>query len=365
MNHLRLMVLVFLALLAGCAKPGLRGVRPYVAELGEAQRNISYTSLPPSRNLSRGRWHPTLKQVMEKIQPMAYRTCIDVGAMNCDQIGDVYIVDDSRINAFVDGKHKVSVHTGLLYYAASDEEIAAVLAHEYGHIFADHIRKSQANAGAGLLAGALAGLAVTAATGVNVTQESMEAGANSGGMVFSQEFELESDYYASLILEKAGIDLVHGRNLLIRLARSAQGRTGTGYGMWGEKAKLMATTHPANDFRIARWTSVSRAIEASKRIQRDPNQASYVYENQLRQDARKRLLSGSLIKSNMTRWVSPENGHSGMLTLAKVEHNRKCLRTCVHVSQVDYAQGKSKNSKQWFCKVDGKWEPRKSVSCAQ
>ena len=360
MNNLKMIAPVLLVLLVGCAKPGLRGVIPTVGEYGEAQRQIRGTSLPPPRNLPRDQWHPTLNRVIGKIGPAAYRTCLDVGALNCEQVkNSVFIVDDDRINAFVDEEHKVSVHTGLLYYAASDEEIAAVLAHEYGHIFADHIRKTQANAGAGFLAGALAGLAVTAMTGVNVTEEGMETGQSLGGFAYSQAFELESDYYSGLILEKAGIDLRHGQNLLIRLARTSQGSTG----MWGKNAKLMAITHPANDQRIARWLGARNAIQASKHIKRDHSQAYYVYENQLRKEARDRLMGGSLVKRSMTRWVNPQTGHSGMFQIGDLEYKKECSRDFVRVDQVDHVQGKSGKSKHWFLRNGFAWEPMESASC--
>ena len=353
-------MIALLALLVGCSKPGLRGVIPSVGEYDKAQREIRGTSLPAPRNLPRDKWHPTLNRVIKKIRLAAYRTCLDVGALNCGQVKNpVFIVDDGSINAFVDEEHKVSVHTGLLYYAASDEEIAAVLAHEYGHIFADHIRKRQANAGAGLLAGALVGLAATAATGVNVTEEGVEAGQRLGGFAYSQAFELESDYYSGLILEKAGIDLRHGRNLLIRLARTSQGSAGT----WEENAKLMATTHPANDQRIARWLGVRNAIEASKRIKKDHSQAYHVYENQLRKEARDRLMVSSIVKRSMTRWVNPQTGHSGMFLIGDLEYKKECSRDFVRIDQVDHVQGKSAKSEHWFLRNGSAWEPMESASC--
>ena len=360
MNKLKMITPALVLMVVGCTKPGLRGVIPSVGEYGKAQQEIRGSSLPPPRNLSRDQWHPTLNQVIEKIGPTAYRTCLDVGALNCGQVKNpVFILDDDRINAFVDEKHRVSVHAGLLTHAASDEEITAVLAHEYGHIIADHIRKRQANAGVGFLAGALTGVAVTAATGVNVTEEGMEAGQKLGGFAYSQAFELEADYYSGLILEKAGIDLRHGQNLLIRLARTSQGSTGT----WEKNAKLMATTHPANDQRIARWLGVRNAIEVSKHIKRDHSQADHVYENQLRKEARDRLMGSSFIKRSMARWVNPQTGHSGMFQIGDLKYKKECSRNFVRIDQVDHFQGKSGKSEHWFLRDGYAWEPMESASC--
>ena len=71
--------------------------------------------------------------------------------------------NDREINAHVDGSHRVTMNAGLLRAAGSDEEIAAVLAHEYGHIIADHIDKRMGDAGVGALGGLLVGTLVGAA----------------------------------------------------------------------------------------------------------------------------------------------------------------------------------------------------------
>ena len=251
----------------------------------------------------------------------------------------------------------------MLTYASSDEEIAAVIAHEYGHIFAGHIERSEENAGLGVLTGLLGGLAVVAAGGPNVIQEAGDAGQGIGFRVNSKEFELEADYYSALILRNSGIDLEHGRNLLIRIARMAQGHPGGG---WTGDARLMATTHPADNYRIARWMGISSAIEDSDRFSGNPTASGYEQEltEWLRQNAWDRLLSGPAVESHTTRWVNPENGHSGMFTVAAVDYGRKCNLTCIRVSQVEDIQGqRAQTDSEWICKIDeDKWVDERFVS---
>ena len=372
-NHLKLIVPVLLVILTGCVKPGLLGVKSYVWEVGDAKRMILRNSLSPSRNLPSSQWNQTLDRVIGRIRPAAVDTCHAVGAKNCDQISrPVSILNESTINAFVNEKHKVSVYGGLLTNAASDEEIAAVLAHEYGHIFADHINRTKQNMARGALAGLLTGIAIAAATdgNVNVVEDATARGASAGMLFYSQEFELESDYYSALILERAGIDLKHGRDLMIRLARSTEGNAGS-QGSWGAKGLLMATTHPANDFRVARWMSISSAIEESKRIERDAEYWSWSWqiekhEKHLRDLALKKfLVDGKLpTKGRMARWVNPRNGHSGMMTVKKITHKKKCSQIFTQISQVDFLQGERKKEDLWFSLVSGgNWEPRKSDKC--
>ena len=95
-------LLVLVVLSSGCLKPGLRGVAPYTAEMGEAARVLSNSALPPSRNLSSDEWKPTLDRVIEKFKPAAQRTCFAVGARNCDKVAlPASLVTDPTINAFV------------------------------------------------------------------------------------------------------------------------------------------------------------------------------------------------------------------------------------------------------------------------
>lgn len=88
-----------------------------------------------------------------------------------------------------------------------------------------------------------------------------------GAGAFSQQYELEADYYAALILNEADIHYGHGSDLLKRLARTSEGSPSAG--AWRDKARLIASTHPANDFRLARWIGVSRTLEESKRVSPD------------------------------------------------------------------------------------------------
>ena len=364
MNDLKLIALAFLVILVGCAKPRFQGVAPFPPEIGQADVAITSAPLSPSRYIASDRWHETLNRVIEKIASPASRTCLKVRAQNCSAISKpITIVDDPTINAFVDAQNNIGVHGGLLTYASSDEEIATVLAHEYGHIFAGHIERREENSGLGVLAGVLGGVAVVAAGGPNVIQEAGDSGQQWGSMVNSKEFELEADYYAALILKNAGVDLDHGRNLLIRLARTSQGQPAGG---WDGDARLMATTHPADNYRIARWMATSSAIESSNRFPGNTQAFGYVQEltKWLREDAWDRLLSGPAVESHMTRWVNPENGHSGMLTVDDVDYGRKCNLTCIRVALVDYIQGPPREQRtEWICKIDDdKWVDERFVS---
>ena len=382
MNYFKLFLSC--VLLAGCAKPGLRGVVPYHSEMDQAQRLINRQRLDPPRNLSQNDWQPALDRVVARIASAARKTCSDLSSWNCEKVNQpIKIISDPSINAFVDEQHQISVFSGLLTHAASDEEIASVIAHEYGHIFARHIEKKQQNAGVGILAGAVVGAVVAGMTGVDVTRETMEAGYGIGAYVYSQESEIEADYYAALILENAGVDLNYGKDLLLRLARSSGGMR---KGVWDEKAQLMAATHPSNSYRIARWLSVSSAINASRRlsmraeeskgglrvegdglilsrIPRGLRERNSVVDDQLRENAWDRLLGG--LHEGPVRWVNPQNGHSGMLFFKKAKYDNQCRHHCIQVEETYSVQGNQTKSQHWMCKAQGRWVPEIQAGCEE
>lgn len=156
----------------------------------------------------------------------------------------------------------IVVNRGIVEYAANEEEVCLVLAHEIGHQAANHIATSQRNKAAGALVGAilLGALGAAASYGSygspDLTRQAMEAGADVGGAIgkisFSKEQEREADYLAAVILYRSDIDLDKARGFLVTLAR-ASGRKETG----------MLDTHPAGPERIAGWDRAVAEIRAA------------------------------------------------------------------------------------------------------
>lgn len=56
---------------------------------------------------------------------------------------DIYIIDDSSVNAFVAAGQNIFVHTGLILAAETPNEVIGVLAHETGHISGGHLARSR------------------------------------------------------------------------------------------------------------------------------------------------------------------------------------------------------------------------------
>ncbi|MEL7211587.1 MAG: M48 family metallopeptidase [Pseudomonadota bacterium] len=111
----------------------------------------------------------------------------------------VHVLDHEMINAFALPGGYVVLFDGLLDIAEDPDEIAAVFAHEVGHVVArDPSRMALRSAGSigvlGLLFGDFAGGAVVLFLAERLIQAS-----------YSQEAEMNADIFASDTLEKAGV----------------------------------------------------------------------------------------------------------------------------------------------------------------
>ncbi len=157
------------------------------------------------------------------------------------------LLDTDEINAFAAPGGLILVSRGLLHCCRGEDELAAVLAHEIGHVQGKHglraIKKSR-------LTGALATLSVEAARNlgnedVQELAEAFEGGirditqtlVNSG---YARGLESEADAAAVTILQRVGYD----RGALPAMLREMQSRydpSGPGF----------ARTHPSPADRIA------------------------------------------------------------------------------------------------------------------
>ncbi len=304
--------LALLALVA-CSGVDRPGVPATGAERQEARRLLQASAIPQQRRLGEAAQHALLARVVRHIRPAAHRVCLRMQGANCGAILTRRPVRSRsrQINAHVDGSHRVTMNAGLLSAAGSDQEIAAVLAHEYGHVIADHVdkRMKDATAGAlgGLVAGTLAGALICSRSDRDcfgdMTQTGGSLGVGIGVLSYSQQHELEADYYSALILAEAGVPLKAGEQMLMRLARTKEGREGS----YGPLGMAMARTHPANDERIARWIANRHALEYALSTGLGTDAA-------LASEARRRALETG---ASETRWANPRTGHSGIISVKR------------------------------------------------
>lgn len=145
----------------------------------------------------------------------------------------IFIIADPAINAFVQGGQNIFIHTGLLVALKNQEQLAAVLAHELGHITGGHLLKSSdaisdATTSA-LITGAVVGIAAgLSGGGGDAVAGALLAGgqAGSGSLnAFSRTQEASADQASIEILSKAKIKPNAMIDVLKMLSRNERGAT--------------------------------------------------------------------------------------------------------------------------------------------
>jgi predicted Zn-dependent protease len=168
-----------------------------------------------------------------------------------------YVADD-EVNAFTDEGGQIYLHRGLMDYLESDEEIAAVMAHEMGHQIAGHVDESTRSILLGAVIGGLLMGGAAAAGGADqngadaAAGTGMTYGARVGQLTFSKEQEREADLLAAYVLARAGVDLQRAGRTFEVLAKLDS------YALSSWK-----DTHPMGAERIVAWRKAVAEVDAS------------------------------------------------------------------------------------------------------
>ena len=126
---------------------------------------------------------------------------------------EIVVLDDNAVNAWSLPGGKLAVNKGLLRYVANEDELAAVIAHEIGHVDRAHAIEEMkterfvstiSNSGRQALAsGTGGGAAVVTDAAADALQEPMVKLATSG---YSRGAEREADAYILTVFAKSGHD---------------------------------------------------------------------------------------------------------------------------------------------------------------
>ncbi len=256
----------FMALSGACLVCGCSGAVHQLPEISQGNLGLAQTEVrgaggPPSRRaVTDDEVLETLRSAARRIHAPAAQVCGEMNVGVCEW--QFRVARDRSMNAGAWPNGLIVVNRGIVEYAANEEEVCLVIAHEMGHQAANHVATSQRNQAVGALVGAilLGAVGVAASHGsygsADVTRSAVKTGANIGGAIggisFSKEQEREADYLAALILYRAGVDLDKARGLLVTMARAS-----------GQRETGMLDTHPAGPERLAGWDRAVAEIRAS------------------------------------------------------------------------------------------------------
>jgi len=222
-----LVVILTLAVLAGCTAPG--------APPGPAPANAQ-----------------TFIAVAARVEPVAEAACrARAQATRCN----FRIVVDTRAdqppNAFqtIDraGRPIIGFNVALIALARNADELAFVMGHEAAHHIEGHIPQRERAAASGALLGAI--LASEQGLDAASIKQAGQIGAELGARRFSKEFELEADVLGTEIALQAGYDAIRGSAFFDRLP---------------DPGNRFLGTHPANAERKALVRATQKRLLAGR-----------------------------------------------------------------------------------------------------
>lgn len=251
-----------LAALQGCS--GAQFALPQLSDAGISRAALAVpgdASALPSYERTNKEYDDIKTRVDYRLSSAAPALCARAKVSRCAwSIRFVYV---DMVNAYASGADEIEVYRGLLKHLKTEDEIAAVIAHEIGHHLAEHIEERQDNALIGaIIAGIVTGASVAIAgyqtsshdpiAAQWLVSESMQVGAAVGAISYFKKQEREADLLGAYLIARAGYDLRAAGNVYKVIVQMNSGHTSR----WFD-------THPAGPERIAAWDKVIAEIEAS------------------------------------------------------------------------------------------------------
>lgn len=155
---------------------------------------------------------------------------------------EVVVFEDASPNAFALPGNKIGVHTGMLTLVDNQDQLAAVIGHEIGHVLAKHSneRASQemaVSSGMGIIQAVSAPQTVLGQTALGI----LGVGAQYGILMpYSRVHESEADMIGVDLMAKAGFDPRQSIGLWQKMEQASKGQ---------QPIEFMST-HPSHATRI-------------------------------------------------------------------------------------------------------------------
>ncbi|AWL11864.1 Putative beta-barrel assembly-enhancing protease [Saliniradius amylolyticus] len=172
-----------------------------------------------------------------------------------------FLVNNPEINAFAFYGGYIGVHTGLIYQASTESELASVLAHEVAHVTQRHIARRMESAQrsgplqiASMLGGILLAMADPEA-GMAAISASSAAG-QQASINYTRDNEKEADRIGLRILYQAGFDPTAAASFFDRLVEKYRHKS---------KPPAFLLTHPLPESRVADARARAGAYNSQER----------------------------------------------------------------------------------------------------
>jgi predicted Zn-dependent protease len=216
----------------------------------------------------------------EKVGPKTHFNGGDTSWMYGSEI-QFHLVNSKTLNAFTTGGHHVYVYNQLLQTTENEDQLAAVLSHEFAHIYCRHVAKGMqrqeeltgVGVGAGLLGVAVGGQSNGSSYAQSFSGAAMAAG-QFIGMGFTRSDEAQADQFGFKFYTRAGWDPNHFGDFFQKMIDLGYDTT-PGY----------ASDHPTLASRVAKAKEYVAALPADVSKYRKPNIDTQDQFNQIKATA--------------------------------------------------------------------------------
>ena len=193
--------------------------------------------------------HPALEGHVVRSFPTAIleRLC-EAGGMP-DTSLELLIIDNSDVNAFALPDRRLVLHSGLIDYCRTSEELAGVMAHELAHIERRHVMKKLVKEVGLSMLGTIAG----GQSGGEILKQTAKTLSSTA---FDRDAESEADSVSVRYLAAAGIDPEALASFLYRLSQEKADVP---------KALEWVSTHPNTADRAAEILNLRKGMEITGR----------------------------------------------------------------------------------------------------
>ncbi|WP_051640747.1 M48 family metallopeptidase [Thiomicrorhabdus sp. Milos-T2] len=176
-----------------------------------------------------------------------------------------YIIKDSSINAFAGPNGVIGIHTGLIEATQSEDELAAVIAHEISHVTQNHLSRRYEYSNT---QGSLNSIATLIAAILIGTQDPTAGMATlMGGMGYNIQQQLKNSRQHESEADAIGIKLLNKAGYNPHAMGAFFGRLSKANNLNTHKTPEILRTHPVSDNRLAQ---AENRAQTMKRIISEP-----------------------------------------------------------------------------------------------
>lgn len=165
---------------------------------------------------------------------------------------EVVVFDEGSANAFAVPGKKIGVHTGLLKVAKTQDQLAAVIGHEIGHVLANHSGERMSMQFVSQSSQQLLGAIIGQGPGQQAAMAALGLGSQYGVLMpYGRLQESESDNIGVQLMSQAGFNPQASIELWHNMAADSQGQP-----------PEFLSTHPSHETRIGDLQALMPEMDA-------------------------------------------------------------------------------------------------------